>query len=111
MIRSLVRSVIHDAHVTHPGAASLQVDGHILRAAEILPFEEVEVVNNATGERFRTWIQPAAEGSGQVRVPSGARQGDAITLICYGLLHEGQTLDHKPRVIRLDPQNRVLSAT
>jgi len=111
MIRSLVRSVIHDARVTHAGAVSLQVDAFVLRTAEILPFEEVEVVNTKTGEQLRTWIEAAPEGSGEVHVPSGARKGDAITIICYGQLHDGQTLDHKPRVIRLDAGNRVLSAT
>ncbi len=111
MIRSLVRSVIHDAHVTHAGGASLRVDAFILRTAEILPFEEVEVVNSASGAQLRTWIEPAAEGSGEVHVPGGARKGDTVTIICYGQLHDGQTLDHKPRVVRLDAQNRVLSAT
>jgi len=46
-----------------------------------------------------------------VRMQSGAKPGDVITIVCYGMLHEGQTLDHKARVIRLDPQNRLLSAT
>jgi hypothetical protein len=39
------------------------------------------------------------EGSGEVALP--APQGD---------MHEGQTLAHKPRVVTLDAQNRVLSA-
>ena len=111
MIRSLVRSVIHDAHVTSSGGASLRVDAFILRTAEILPFEAVTIVNIATGAEVRTWIEPAAEGSGEVSVPSGARKGDIISIVCYAQLHEGQTLDHKPRVVRLDASNRVIAAT
>ena len=110
MIRSLVRSVIHDARVTHVGSAALQIDAYVLRAAEILPFEEVEIVNQTTGAHLRTWIEAAAEGSGEVRMHAGAKPGDVITIVCYGMLHEGQTLDHKARVIRLDAQNRLLSA-
>src|SRR5438094_9284388 len=98
MIRSLVRSVIHDARVTHAGGVALQVDAFILRTAEILPFEEVEVVNRTTGGQLRTWIETAPEGSGEVHIPSGARQGDAITIICYGQMHDGQTMHHQPRV-------------
>ena len=109
MIRRLVRSVIHDARVTHVGSAALQIDAYVLRAAEILPLEEVEIVNQTTGVHLRTWIEAAAEGSGEVRM-QGAKPGDVITIVCYGMLHEGQTLDHKARVIRLDPQNRLLSA-
>ena len=111
MIRSLVRTVIHDARVTHVGSVALQIDAYVLRAADILPFEEVEIVNQTTGAHQRTWIEPAAEGSGEVRIHSGARQGDAITIISYGMLHDGQTLDHKARVLRLDPQNRLISVT
>ena len=110
MIRSLVRSVIRDARVTHSGGAALQVDAWVLHAADILPLEEVEIVNNATGERFRTWVEAANEGSGEVHVRA-ARAGDTISIICYGLFHEGQTVDHKPRVVQLDAQNKVVSVT
>lgn len=110
MIRSLVRSVIHDARVTKVGGASLRVDAFILRTAEILPFEEVEVVNKTTGVHVRTWIEPADEGGAAIEVPAGARAGDVITIVCYAQLHEGQTLDHKPRVVRLDDRNRIVSA-
>jgi pantoate--beta-alanine ligase len=111
MIRSLVRTVIHDARVTHVGSVALQIDAYVLRAADILPYEQVEIVNQNTGAHLRTWIEAAAEGSGEVRIHSGAQQGDIITIICYGMLHDGQTLDHKARVIRLDPHNRLLSVT
>jgi aspartate 1-decarboxylase len=109
MIRSLVRTIIYDAHVTAVGSTALEIDAHVLNAAGVLPFEEVEIVNQTTGAHVRTWVEPAKEGSGDVRVHSGARQGDVITIVCYGMLHEGQTLDHKPRVIRLDAHNRVVS--
>lgn len=109
MIRSLVRSVIRDAHVTDSSGVALEIDGVILRAAEMLPFEEVEVMNHATGERFRTWVQPAGDGSGTVRVRT-ARRGDTITITAYAQLHDGQTLDHKPRQVTLDANNRVTSA-
>ena len=111
MIRSLVRSVIHDAHVTNSGGVSLRIDAFILRTAEMLPFEAVTIVNTATGDEVSTWIEAASEGSGEVSVPSGARKGDTISIVCYAQLHEGQTLDHKPRVVRLDSNNRVIAAT
>ena len=111
MIRSIVHAVIHDARVTHAGAAVLQVDAHVLNAAGILPFEEVEIVIRSSGAHLRTWIEPAAAGSGEVRMPSGVTPGEVITIVCYGMLHDGQTVDHKPRVVRLDPHNRLLAVT
>ena len=111
MIRNLVRSVIHDAHVTGSGGVSLRVDAFILRTAEMLPFEAVTIVNTATGAEVQTYIEAAGEGSGEVTVPAGARNGDRVSIVCYAQLHEGQTLDHKPRVMRLDAANRVIAAT
>src|SRR5690349_17098139 len=110
MIRSLVRSVIHDARVTRAGSAALRVDAFILRTAEMLPYEEVEIVNKTTGVHVRTWIEAADEGSAAIEVPGGARAGDVITIVCFAQAHEGQTLDHKPREVRLDDRNRVVSA-
>ena len=116
MIRSFVRSVIHNATVTSSDAAwpaSLRLDAVLLRAAEILPLEEVEVINLATGERFRTWAESAEEGSGEVRVHGGikhpVRAGDTISIVVYGLLHDGQTIGHRARVVTLDVKNEVVA--
>jgi aspartate 1-decarboxylase len=116
MIRRFVRAVIHNATVTHAEAAgpvSLRLDAILLRAAGLLPFEEVELVNVGTGERFATWVEPAAEGSGEVRVHAGqthhVRSGDVLTVTSFGMLHDGQTLTHRARVLTLDRDNRIVS--
>jgi aspartate 1-decarboxylase len=107
-MRTLLRSLIRNATVTGTSAA-LRLDAFILHAAELLPFEQVEIVNAATGERFRTWVEEAPEGSGEVSV--NARKGDVVSILGFVTLHEGQTLAHKPRVVTLDEKNRVVSAT
>ena len=116
MIRRFVRAVIHNASVTHAesaGPVSLRIDPVLLRSADVRPFEEVEIVNTTTGSRWRSWAEPAAEGSGEVRVHAGpahhVRTSDVVTIVSYGLLHDGQTLAHKARVLTLDSSNRVVS--
>ena len=116
MIRSLLRSVIQNATVTHAESSwpvALQVDAYLMHAAELLPFEEVEVVSSATGESWRTWIEPAAEGSGIVRVHAGtrapARKGDTLSILAFAQLHDGQTLAHRPKVVTVDTANRVVA--
>ena len=115
-MRSLLRAVIQNATVTHTVAVwpvSLRIDPFLMRAAELLPSEEVEVVNIATGERFRTWIEEAAEGSGDVRLHAGSRaplrRGDVVSILAFGFLHDGQTLAHTPRVVTVDGENRVVA--
>jgi aspartate 1-decarboxylase len=114
LIRRFVRSVIHNATVTAADASwpvSLRIDPVLMRAIEVRPFEEVEIVNTATGERFTTWIEDG--DTGEVRVHAGTaahvRTGDVISIVSAGWLHDGQTLTHKARVITLDAENRVVS--
>lgn len=118
MIRRFVRAVIHNATVTDARPswpASVRLDPVLLRSAGVQAFEELEVVNLATGGRWRTWAEAAAEGSGDVEVQAGSehpvRRGDLISLVSWGLLHDGQTLSHRARVLTLDKANRVVSLT
>ncbi|HEX6177683.1 MAG TPA: aspartate 1-decarboxylase [Thermoanaerobaculia bacterium] len=118
MIRRFVRAVIHNATVTHASAsspASLRVDPIVLRSANVQPFEEIEIVNLGTGGRWTTWAEAAAEGSGEVHVHAGSDQhvrvGDLITVVSWGLLHDGQTLAHRVKVLTLDGSNRVVALT
>ena len=108
MIRRFVRAVIQNATVTASEGLALRIDPVMLRAAEILPLEEVEIVNHATAESFTTFAEAAAEGSGAVVVPR-VRQGDVISIVSWGLLHDGQTLAHRAKLIRLDAQNQIVA--
>ena len=116
MIRKLVRAVIHNAVVTTADNAwpvSVRIDPLLLRSAEILPLEEVDIVNVETGDRFTTWADAGIDGSGEVRVHAGGahhvRAGDVISIVAYGLLHDGQTLPHKLRAVTVGEKNVVLS--
>ena len=106
---SLARSIIRGATVTHGDVRdALRLDPVLLRSAEIRPFEEVEIVNLATGTRLRTWVEEAAEASGEVHAP-GARAGDHITIVAYTLLHEGQTLAHKAKLVTVNEKNAAIA--
>lgn len=105
MMRRLVRAAIRNATVTRGEGITLRVDPIILRAANILPLEEVEIVNHASGERLTTFVEPAAEGSGEIAV--NMRAGDAVSIVSWGMLHDGQTLAHRATIVTLDEQNHV----
>jgi aspartate 1-decarboxylase len=106
---SLVRSMIRNATATQAETRdALRIDPVLLRAADILPFAEVEVVNLATGARFHTFAEPAAEASAEVQAP-GVRAGDPLTIVAYTLLHEGQTLAHRPKIVTVDGRNQLLA--
>jgi aspartate 1-decarboxylase len=108
---SLVRSIIRNATATAGDVRdALRIDPVLLRAADILPLSEVEIVNLATGVRLRTFAEPAVEASGVVQAP-GVRAGDAVTIVAYTLLHEGQTLAHRAKIVTVDGRNALVSIT
>jgi aspartate 1-decarboxylase len=106
MMRRLVRAAVQNATVTHGNALTLRVDPVILRAADILPLEEVEIVNHQTGERWITFAEEA--GAGEVHAPR-MRAGDVISIISWGIMHDGQTLNHTAKIVTVDPKNGVVS--
>lgn len=116
MMRSFLRAAIHNATVTRASAhwpVSLRIDPILIRAAELRAFEQVEVVSLGTGERFTTFIEEAGEGSGEVMVHGGeqhhVRTGDVISILSWGLLHDGQILTHRAKLIELDASNRIVA--
>jgi aspartate 1-decarboxylase len=105
MMRRLVRAAIQNATVTQSGL-TLKADPLILAAADILPLEEVEVVNHATGERVVTFAEPG--GPGEVSAPR-MRAGDVVSILSWGTMHDGQTLAHKAKIVTLDASNTVIA--
>jgi aspartate 1-decarboxylase len=103
-MRRLVRAAVQNATVTHGESLTLRVDPLIHRAANILPLEEVEVVSHATGERWTTFAEEAA--GGEVHAPR-MRAGDVISILSWGLMHDGQTLNHTAKIVTLDGKNAV----
>ena len=115
-MRRLVRAVIQNATVTQSDDAlpvAARIDPILLRAAALLPLEELEIINTRTGERFSTWAEAGGEGTGEVRIHSGVghhvRTGDVITIVAFALLHDGQTLNHRAKIIAVDGGNRLVS--
>jgi aspartate 1-decarboxylase len=106
-MRRFVRSLIQNATVTSAErSVALKLDPVLMRAMEVSAFEEVEIVNAATGARLSAWVEEGA--SGEVRLPQ-MRAGDVITIVSHGFLHDGQTLGHKVRVVTVGPKNDVVS--
>ncbi len=102
-MRRFVRSLIQNATATSAErSVALKLDPVLMRAMEVRAFEEVEVVNAATGARLSAWVEDGEPG--EVRVPH-MHAGDVITVISHRFLHDGQTLAHKARVVTAGPKN------
>ena len=118
MYRQLLRSKIHRASVTESCLeyeGSLTIDEDLMDCAGILAYELVMVSNLNNGERFSTYALPGKRGDGGI-VLNGptARKGvvgDKIIIFCYEFYNEEEAKQHKPKVIQVDDQNKMVEST
>lgn len=115
MRRTLFKSKVHRATVTEADLyyeGSLTLDTDLMKAADMLPYEQVAIVNNNNGERFETYLIEGPAGSGVVCVNGAAARkaavGDEIIIISYGSFEDTEDLRfHKPTVVHVDKRNKI----
>jgi aspartate 1-decarboxylase len=117
MLRTLLKSKIHRATATEANLhyeGSITVDSNLLEAADILPNEQVDVLNIHNGSRLTTYAIPGPAGSGVICMNgAGARlvqPGDLLIICSYAVYAAEELRTHTPRVIHVDEQNRPLPA-
>lgn len=115
MQRHLMKSKIHRATITSADLhyeGSLTVDEDLLDAADLVTYEEIQVVNVNNGARFSTYVIPGARGSGVIQLNGAAARlghpGDLVILISYGVFDEAEADRHNPRVVFVDAHNRIV---
>jgi aspartate 1-decarboxylase len=115
MLRRLMKSKIHRATITSADLhyeGSLTVDEDLMDAADLLEFEEIQVVNVNNGSRLSTYVIPGPRGSGVIQLNGAAARlglpGDLVILISYADYSEQEVAHHHPRVVFVDDQNRMV---
>lgn len=111
----LLKSKIHRATITATDLhyeGSLTLDGELMRAAQILPYEKVQVVNVNNGSRLETYVIEGPAHSGVVQLNGAAARwgapGDLVIILTYAGLDPAEALRHRPRVVHVDERNRIV---
>jgi aspartate 1-decarboxylase len=114
MKRIVLGSKLHNVTVTESNLdyeGSLALDGNLLKAAGMIPFEQVHVYNVTNGERFSTYLIKAKEGSGTAAVYGAAAHraavGDKLIVVSYVLMGDEETEFIVPRIVILDERNGI----
>ncbi len=114
MTRTMFRSKIHRATVTMAELyyeGSITVDKDLLKAADILPYEKVQVVNLNSGTRLETYTLEGPAGSGMICLNGPAARlgavGDEVIIITYTTMSDEEAKKHKPKIVLVDKNNRV----
>ncbi|HEX6589402.1 MAG TPA: aspartate 1-decarboxylase [Longimicrobiales bacterium] len=116
MRRTMCKSKIHratvrDANLDYEG--SITLDPVLMEAADLLPYEQVHVVNINNGARFETYTIVGTRGSGDVTLNGAAARlvqpGDKVIVISYGVYDEAELASFEPKLVFVDADNRIVS--
>ena len=115
MQRHMLKSKIHRATITAAELhyeGSLTVDEELLDAADLVPYEQVQIANVSNGERFSTYVIAGPRGSGVMQLNGAAARlgmpGDLVIVMSYGAVSEAELEQHTARVVFVDAQNRIV---
>ncbi|MGH8878952.1 MAG: aspartate 1-decarboxylase [Stackebrandtia sp.] len=116
MLRTMLKSKIHRATVTEADlhyVGSCTVDEDLLDAADLLPGEQVSIVDITNGARLETYVIPGERGSGVLGINGAAAHlihpGDLVILISYASMDDSQAREFEPAIVHVDSGNRVVA--
>ncbi|MDO4190562.1 MAG: aspartate 1-decarboxylase [Bacteroidales bacterium] len=115
MYINVLKSKIHRVSVTEANLnyiGSITIDESLMEAANILPNERVQVVNNNNGERFETYAIPGPKDSGVICLNGAAAHkvnvGDIVIIMAYTWMTYDEAKTFKPNVVFPDTTNNKL---
>ena len=104
------RAVVKQADLDYVG--SITIDSDLLRESGILEYEKVEIADIDNGNRFETYAIAGEAGSGIICLNGAAArcvsEGDKIIIMAYAQLTPDEARDHKPTVLFVDEDNRIV---
>jgi aspartate 1-decarboxylase len=108
MLKSKIhRARVTDANIDYEG--SISVDPVLLAAADILPFEQVHVLDVNNGARFTTYA--IVGGPGEICLNGAAarlvNRGDIVIILTYCQVKEDDARHHAPKLVYVDENNAI----
>ena len=115
MLRTMLKSKIHRATVTQADlhyVGSVTVDEDLMDAADLLPGEQVAIVDVTNGARLETYVIAGPRGTGVIGINGAAAHlvhpGDLVILISYAQMDDALARRYRPAVVHVDEANRVV---
>ena len=111
MIRTMLKSKIHRATVTEANVeyeGSVSIDTELLRAADILPYESVEIWDCTNGHRLRTYAIPGEPG--EICINGAAahlvKPHDVVIIASWAEVSDEEARGWQARRVFVDERNR-----
>ncbi len=114
MYRTMIKSKIHRATVTQADlhyVGSITIDAELLDAADLLPGEQVAVVDVTNGARLETYVIEGEGGSGVIGINGAAAHlvaaGDLVIVISYASMPDVEAKSYAPQIVFVDADNKI----
>ena len=114
-MRTILKSKIHRAYVTGLNIdyeGSITIDKKLMQEADILPYEQVEVLNINNGARFTTYAIEGMRESGQILLNGAsarlAKKGDIIIILSFCQVEDSEATNFLPRLVYVNSQNKIV---
>jgi aspartate 1-decarboxylase len=115
MYRTMFKSKIHRATVTQADlhyVGSITIDTDLMDAADLLPGEQVAVVDITNGARLETYVIEGERGSGVIGINGAAahlvHEGDLVIVISYAAMPDAEAKAYLPKVVHVDAANKIV---
>ncbi len=116
MLRTMLKSKIHRATVTQADlhyVGSVTIDADLLDAADLLPGEQVAIVDVTNGARLETYVIPGERGTGVIGINGAAAHlvhpGDLVILISYGQMDDAEARSWHPGTGHVSAYTRYIA--
>ena len=114
-MRTMLKGKIHRARVTEVNLdyeGSITIDGLLMEASDILPYEMVHVLDLNNGARFETYAIEGEHGSGVICINGAAARlvsvGDKIIILSYKVVAEEEAKSNQPKLVYVDERNAIV---
>jgi aspartate 1-decarboxylase len=114
MRRDMLRAKVHRIKVTERDIeyeGSLSLDTELMKAADMLPFERIDVYDVDNGNRFSTYLIEGRPGSGDCCVNGAAARlveiGDKLIIAAFCSLDESDVREHRPKLVMIGEENKI----
>jgi aspartate 1-decarboxylase len=114
-MRTMLKSKIHRATVTEANLqyeGSITIDKDLMEAADMLPFEQVHVLDIDNGSRLETYVIEGERGSGEICINGAAARlvtsGDRVIIISYQTISEADAIKLVPKLVYVNEKNEIV---
>jgi aspartate 1-decarboxylase len=115
MERQYLNSKIHKATVTNSNIdyeGSCEIDVALLKAANIDPYEKIDIYDITNGERLSTYAIPGKPDTGIIGINGACchkiKINDEIIICTYTMLNENERINHTPTIIYVNQSNQII---